>query len=80
MQSVESRLEFLYIIHDKMDHTKSAIPRIQRIANATLRLGQTPIFVTRMLTHGHGNGEYTHFIALWHGDSNFITSLLCCVP
>jgi hypothetical protein len=25
---VESPSQFLYIIHDKMDHTKTAIPRI----------------------------------------------------
>jgi hypothetical protein len=34
-QSVESLSQFLCIIHDKMDHTKTAIPRMQRITKAT---------------------------------------------
>jgi hypothetical protein len=36
---VESPSQFLYIIHDKMDHTKTAIPRMQRITKATSGLG-----------------------------------------
>jgi hypothetical protein len=57
---VESPSQFLYIIHDKIDHTKTAIPRMQRITKATLGLGQIPILLTGMLTHGHGNGAYVH--------------------
>ena len=52
--SVVSPTEFLCIIHDKMDHTKSAIPRMQRSTKATSGLGQIPISVIGMLTHGHG--------------------------
>ena len=40
--SVDSPTEFLCIIHDKMDHTKSAIPRMQRSTKATCGLGQIP--------------------------------------
>ena len=59
--SIDSPTEFLCIIHDKMDHTKSAIPRMQRSTKATCGLGQIPISVTRMLTHGHGDGAYAHY-------------------
>ena len=78
--SVDSPMEFLYIIHDKMDHTKSAIPRMQRSTKATSGLGQIPISVTGMLMHGHGDGAYAHYsIAFWLEDSNFIISSICQV-
>jgi hypothetical protein len=77
---VESPSQFLYIIHDKMDHTKTVIPRMQRITKATSRLGQILISLTGMLIHGHGDGAYAHYsTALWLGDSNFTISYLCLV-
>ena len=78
--SVDSPMEFLCIIHDKMDHTKSAIPRMQRSTKATCGLGQIPISVTGMLTHGHGDGAYAHYsTAFWPEDSNFTISSICRV-
>ena len=78
--SVDSPTEFLCIIHDKMDHTKSAILRMQRCTKATSGLGQIPISVTGMLTHGHGDGAYAHYsTAFWPGDSNFTISSICRV-
>ncbi|KAG0567459.1 hypothetical protein KC19_7G136300 [Ceratodon purpureus] len=63
-QSIQSPNEFLCIIHDKMDTSKTAIPRMQRITKATAGLGQIPISCTGMLTHG---------------DPNFTISSLCRV-
>ena len=78
--SVDSPMEFLCIIHDKMDHTKSAIPRMQRSTKATSGLGQIPISVTGMLTHGHSDGAYAHYSTVfWPGDSNFTISSICRV-
>ena len=78
--SVDSPTEFLCIIHDKMDHTKSAIPQMQRSTKATCGLGQIPISVTGMLTHGHGDGAYAHYsTTFWPGDSNFTISSICRV-
>ena len=78
--SVDSPMEFLCIIHDKMDYTKSAIPRMQRSTKATSGLGQIPISITEMLTHGHGDGAYAHYsTAFWPGDSNFTISSICWV-
>jgi hypothetical protein len=74
---VESPSQFLYIIHDKMNYTKTAIPRMQRITKATSGLGQIPISLTRMLTHGYSDGAYAHYsTALWPTDSNFTISSL----
>ena len=78
--SVDSPTEFLCIIQDKMDHTKSTIPRMQRSTKATSGLGQIPISVTEMLTHGHGNGAYAHYsTTFWPTDSNFTISSICRV-
>ena len=78
--SIDSPMEFLCIIHDKMDHTKSAIPRMQWSTKATCGLGQIPISITGMLTHGHGDGSYAHYsTAFWPGDSNFTISSICRV-
>jgi hypothetical protein len=59
--SVDIPTEFLCIIHNKMDHTKTAISRMQRHTKATAGLGQIPISLTGMLTHGHGDGTYAHY-------------------
>ena len=73
--SVDSPSEFLCIIHNKIDHTKSAISRMQRSTKATSGLGQIPISVIGMLTHGHGDRAYAHYsTAFWPRDSNFTIS------
>ena len=78
--SIDSPTEFLYIIPNKMDHTKSATPRMQRSTKATSGLGQISISVTGMLTHGYGNEAYAHYsTTFWPRDSNFTISSICWV-
>ena len=78
--SVDSPTEFPCIIHDKMDHPKSAIPRMQRSTKAICGLEQIPISVTKMLTYGHGDRANAHYsIAFWPGDSNFTIFSICQV-
>ena len=78
--SVDSPMEFLCIIQDKMDHTKPVIPQMQRFTKTTSGLGQISISVTGMLTHGHGDGAYAHYSTIfWPRDSNFIISSICQV-
>jgi hypothetical protein len=63
-----------------MDHTKTAIPRMQRHTKATAGLGQIPISLTGMLTHGHSDEAYAHYATtFWLGDSNFTISSICRV-
>ena len=65
------------IIHDKMDTSKTALPRMQVTTKATTGLGQVPINLTGMVAHGHGDGAYAHYApSCWPGDSNFIISSL----
>jgi hypothetical protein len=63
-----------------MDHTKTAIPQMQRITKATSGLGQILISLTGMLTHEHRDRAYAHYsTTLWPSDSNFTISSLCRV-
>ncbi len=48
-------LEYLCIIHDNMDHSKTTFPRFVVKNKMVLGLGQLPITLTGMITHGHGN-------------------------
>ena len=67
----------LCIIHDKMDTTKTALPRMRITTKATQGLGQLPMNVTGMVSHGHGDGAYAHYSPhCWPGDSNAIISSL----
>ena len=46
--------EYLCIIHDKMDHCKTAIPRLPFWPKSFDGALQFPITLTGILTHGHG--------------------------
>jgi hypothetical protein len=50
--------EFLCIIHDKMDHAKIALLRLQVCNKMIFRLGQLLITFTNMIVHGHGDEKY----------------------
>ena len=76
-----SPLEVLCITHDGMDSQKTALPHMRVITKASSGLGQLPMTLAGMLTHGHGDGAYTDFSTdLWPRDSNFtISSLASCI-
>jgi hypothetical protein len=80
-ESDRSPLEVLCIIHDGMDSRKTALPRLRVITKGSSGLGQLPMTLTGMLTHGHGDGAYADFsIDFWPRDSNFtISSLASCI-
>ena len=65
------------IIHDCMDTSKTALPRL-RVQNKMISgLGQLPVSLTGMVTHGHDDGAYAHYSnELWPNDSNFTVSSL----
>ena len=76
-ESKRQRGEILCIIHDKMDTAKTAIPCMRVSTKLTSPLGQFPMNVTDMATHGHGDGAYAHYSTdLWPGDSNYTISSL----
>jgi hypothetical protein len=76
-ESKRNKGEILCIIHNKMDSNKTAIPRMRVTTKLTVALGQLPINVTGMVTHGHGDGAYAHYSTdLWPTDSNYTISSL----
>ena len=72
--------EYLSIIHDKMDKTKTSIPRLRVKSNyvAGTNLG---LLLIGMLTHGHNTRGFSHFsLPFVHMGSQFtIKSLAKCL-
>ena len=65
------------IIHDKMDTTKIALLRMRVTTKATQGLGQLPMNVIGMVSHGQGDGAYAHYSPhCWPGESNATISSL----
>jgi hypothetical protein len=77
-KNMQSKDEFLCVIHDKMDHAKTTLPRFQMTNKMIFGLGQLPITFIGMITHGHGDEGYVQYSnELWSNDPNFtIGSLL----
>ena len=60
-----------------MDTAKTALPRMRVTTKATQGLGQLPMNITGMVSHGHGDGAYAHYSPhCWPGDSNATISSL----
>lgn len=53
-QSIQNPKSFLCIIHDKMDHGKTALPSFPNCPKLLAGKMKFPITVTGILTHGHG--------------------------
>jgi hypothetical protein len=73
-----SKVEFLCIIHAKMDRVKTTFPTLQVANKMICGLGQLPITLMGMIVHGHGDERYAQYSnELWTNDPNFtIGSLL----
>ena len=54
-------MECVTIMHDKMDHSKTASPVLSHKTKHLDGLMKLPIYVTGMLTHGHGDVRYAHY-------------------
>ena len=66
-----SHRKVLSIIHDKMDHSKTASPHFSHKNKSTEGFMKLPISVTGMIEHGHGDIRYVHYgLDLYHADSN----------
>jgi len=53
-QSIQNPKTFLCIIHDKMDHGKTALPSFPNCPKLLAGMLKFPFTVTGILTHGHG--------------------------
>ena len=63
--------KMLTIIHDKMDHSKTASPHFSHKTKSTDPFMKMPIAVTGMIAHGHGDVRYAHYgLDIYPTDSN----------
>ena len=53
--------EFVTIMHDKMDHAKTASPVFSHKTKHLDGLTKLPLSVTGMLVHGYGDVRYTYY-------------------
>ncbi len=76
-ESMQSKDEFLCVIHDKMDHVKTTLPRLQVANKMICGLGQLPIMLIGMIAHGHDDERYAQYSnELSFNDPNFIIGSL----
>ncbi len=77
IELVRSKDEFLCIIYDKMDHAKTAFPRLQVCNKMIFGLGQLPITLMGMITHGHEDERCAQYSnKLWPNNPNFAIGFL----
>ena len=68
--------ECVTIMHDKMDHAKSASLVFSHKIKHLDGLTKLPLSVTGMLAHGHGNVRYAYYgLDLYPHDANYIVEL-----
>lgn len=59
------------MIHDKMDHCKTALPRMPRCPKSLDGVQRVPITLTGILTHGHGPKAIAQYsVGVWPSDPN----------
>ena len=69
--------ECLTVMHDKMDHAKTASPVFSHKSKELDSLVKLPISVTGMIAHGHGDVRYAHYgLDIFPHDSNYIIGLM----
>lgn len=71
-RSKTSPHEVLTIMHDKMDHSKTASPALSHKVKHLDGLTKLPVAVTGMLAHGHVDQRYAHYgLDLYPHDANY---------
>ena len=71
MMSEKYPEKVLTIIHDKMDHSKTASPHFSYKSKAIDSFMKMPIAVIGMIAHGHGDMRYAHYgLDIFPTDSN----------
>ena len=71
-QSLTYLHECLTVMHDKMDHAKTASPVFSHKSKELDSLVKLPVSVTCMIAHGHGDVRYAHYgLNIFPHDSNY---------
>ena len=64
--------ECLTVMHDKMDHAKTASPVFSHKSKELDNLVKLPMSVIGMIAHGHGDVRYAHYgLDIFPHDSNY---------
>lgn len=64
--------ECVTIMHDKMDHSKTALPVLSHKTKHLDGLMKLPVSVTGILAHGHGDVCYAHYgLDMYPHDVNY---------
>ena len=64
--------ECLTVMHDKMDHAKTASPVFSHKSKELNSLVKLPVSVIGMIAHGHGDMRYAHYgLDIFPHDSNY---------
>jgi hypothetical protein len=80
MELIQSKDEYLCIIHDKMDHSKTTLLKLQVKNKMVVGLGELLITFTRMIAHGHGDEAFVQYSnELWPNNLNFTIGYLLCL-
>ncbi len=58
---MQPREDFLYVIHDEMDHFKITLPYLQVMNNMVFGRGQLLMTLIGMIVHGHGDETFTQY-------------------
>jgi hypothetical protein len=58
---MQSKEDFLCVIHDKMDHSKTTFPWLQVKNKMVCRLGQLLMTLIGMIVHGRGDEAFTQY-------------------
>jgi hypothetical protein len=56
---VLSEEDFLCVIHDKMDHSKTTLLWLQMKNKMVFELGQLLMALIGMIAHGHGDEDFS---------------------
>jgi hypothetical protein len=69
--SIHRPMQVLCIMHDKMDHSKTASPCFTSKTKSVDAYLKLPVSVVGMIAHGHGDKKYAHYsLDLYPADSN----------
>ena len=75
--SISELEKVLTIIHNKMDHSKTAFPHFSHKNKSTKAFIKLSVSVVGMIANKHGNIRYAHYVLdLNPADSNHIVDLL----
>jgi hypothetical protein len=60
--SISQLDKYITIIHNMMDHAKTASPSFASKNKSINSFKSHSMAVTGMIAHGHGDGKYAHFL------------------